>query len=77
MEKTITLPVEAQKHINMIRGQMMNLRNQLQQFVDGTLIGMGIDVYNLDCEIQPDFTVKVSPIKKMDEIVEEIEKAGK
>jgi hypothetical protein len=77
MDKTITLPVEAQKHIHMIRGQMMNLQNQLQQFIDGTLIGMGIDVFNLDCEIQPDFTVKVSPLKKVGDVVKEIEKAGK
>lgn len=77
MDKTITLPIEAQKHINVIRGQMANLQSQLQQFIDGTLIGMGIDVFNLDCEIQPDFTVKVSEIKKIEDVVSEIEKAGK
>ena len=74
MDKIITLPVEAQKHINVIRGQMLNLQNQLQQFIDGTLIGMGIDVFNLDCEIQPDFTVKVSPLKTVEEIVNEAQK---
>ena len=75
MDKIITLPVEAQKRIDVIRGQMLNLQNQLQQFIDGTLIGMGIDTSNLDCEIQQDFhSVKVSPLKTIEEIVNEVEK---
>jgi len=38
------LPVAAQNNIKEIRAQMISLQTQLQQFVDGILIGMGLDI---------------------------------
>ena len=43
-EGPITLPEAAQKHVQEIRGQMVSLQAQLQQFIDGLLIGMGLDI---------------------------------
>ena len=43
-QEVIQLPESARKTINEIRAQMISLQTQLQQFVDGVLVGMGFDV---------------------------------
>lgn len=43
-EGPIPLPEPAKKHINEIKGQLISLQAQLQQFVDGVLIGMRLDI---------------------------------
>jgi len=40
----IALPIEAQKKVNELKAQMFAIQNQLQMFVDGVLLGMGIDI---------------------------------
>jgi hypothetical protein len=38
------LPKKAQEHILEMRSQLVSIQAQLQQFVDGVLIGMGVDI---------------------------------
>jgi hypothetical protein len=75
MTEKITLPVEAQKAIRLMQSQISTYQNQLQRFTDGVLIGMGIDIENNEVSTNlSDFTVTISPIPTIEEIVE---KAGK
>ena len=41
---TIAIPAAAQAQIKEFRAQLISIQAQLQQFVDGVLIGMGIDI---------------------------------
>lgn len=43
-QKTLTLPSFAQAHIREMQAQMQSLQAQLQQFVDGCVCGMGLDM---------------------------------
>jgi len=46
MENQVTkeLPLEAQRVIKEVKAQMFNLESQLKNFIDGVLVGMGMDV---------------------------------
>jgi hypothetical protein len=42
--EVIKLPEPAQNAIKEFRAQMISIQAQLQQFIDGMLIGMGVDI---------------------------------
>jgi hypothetical protein len=78
MTENIFMPIEAQKVIRLMQGQINTYQNQLQRFMDGVLIGMGIDTENNNVATNlNDFSVTISPIQNIEEVVAEIEKAGK
>jgi hypothetical protein len=42
--ETLEFPAAARKTVAEIRAQMISLQAQLQQFVDGVIVGMGLDI---------------------------------
>ena len=58
--QTVTLPPFAQRHIREIQLQQQALQAQLQQFVDGCLCGMGLDMTaNISADLET-MTVTIS-----------------
>jgi len=47
----LTFPQVAQDRIRAFQSQIVALEEQLQQFADGILIGMGVDVLNSDISV--------------------------
>lgn len=74
MAERIELPVSAQKHLKEIDAQIMNLKYQAEQFLDGVIIGMGIDLQKNNVKVNfQEMTIDVTPIEDIEKIVSQIE----
>jgi hypothetical protein len=60
--QTVQFPPVAQERMTALRVQIASLEAQLQQFADGVMIGMGIDVLANDIAVDlSTFTATITP----------------
>jgi len=61
-ENKVTFPPLAQERLRMFQAQLENLQAQMQQFADGVLLGMGVDLANNDASVSlDDMSATVTP----------------
>ena len=75
---TVTLPQPALQRLQALDGQVSSARNAFQQFLDGVVMGLGIDTTTNTVAIGQDGTLTVTPKNKtkppdapVEEVVEE------
>lgn len=60
--QTLPLPVAAQERARAFQLEIQNLEGKLNQFIDGVLVGMGVDVKNNELSVDlRSMTVSIAP----------------